>query len=225
MHRVLERENIDPWFVNLTETQVPDSIQDILRLGKGFSSNMINDTSKQMIEIVKDIEANIQKIPKSDQQDFRNKVLHLSKGLLDKNRLDISSIDRKFVSNLKTTKELLRKNKDLMCTNADEGNISVLVRRSEYIRDMEELLNNVENFEILVQDPLKKLKSSSFRMGDNWKNKDSGKIERKLRKDTRWRDIDTTNTVLVMCYGLGIYNWYLIQRITFQNSIQLKKKP
>ena len=60
---------------------------------------MINDKSKQMIEIVKDIEANTHKIPKSDQQDFRNKVLHLSKGMVEKKSLHISIIDRKFVNN------------------------------------------------------------------------------------------------------------------------------
>ena len=99
-------------------------------------------------------------------------------------------------NNLKITKDFLRKNKDLMCTNADKGNISVLMRRSEYIRDMEELLHNVENFEIFNQDPLKKLKSSSFRMAANWRKRGL------LRKDTRWRDIDTTNAVLAICYGL-----------------------
>ena len=36
---------------------------------------------------------------------------------------------------------------------------------------MEELFNNVENFEILDQDPLKKLKTSSFRMADNWRKR------------------------------------------------------
>ena len=37
-------------------------------------------------------------------------------------------MDRKFVNNLKLTKEFLRKNKDLMCTNADKGNISIISR-------------------------------------------------------------------------------------------------
>ena len=87
LHRVFEREKSDPWFVNLIYIQVPDSVQDILRLGKGFSSNMMNDESNQMIEIVKDIEANIYKIPRSDQPDFRNKLLHLSKGLVEKKSL------------------------------------------------------------------------------------------------------------------------------------------
>ena len=58
-------------------------------------SNMINDKSKQMIEIVKDIKFKIHKIPRSDQQDFRNKVLHLSKGLVEKKCLHITNIDRK----------------------------------------------------------------------------------------------------------------------------------
>ena len=61
---------------------------------------------------------------------------------------------------------------------------------------MEELLNNFENFEILDQDPLKKIKSSSFRMVDNWRKRGL------LGKDTRWRNIDTTNTVFTRCYGL-----------------------
>ena len=95
---------------------------------------MINDKSKQIIEIVRDIEANIHKIPRSDQQDFRNKVLHLSTGVVEKKSLHISSIDRKFVNKLKITKEFLRKNKDLMSRNADKVNISVLMRRSEYMR-------------------------------------------------------------------------------------------
>ena len=83
-----------------------------------------------------------------------------------------------------------------MCTNADKGNISVLMRRSEYTRDMEELLYNVKNFKILDQDPLKKLKSSSFGMADNWRKRGL------LGEDTRWRDIDAANTVSAGCYGL-----------------------
>ena len=31
LHRVFEREKSDPWFVHLTDIQVPDSVQDILR--------------------------------------------------------------------------------------------------------------------------------------------------------------------------------------------------
>ena len=64
------------------------------------------------------------------------------------------------------------------------------MRKVEYIRDMEELLNNADNFNRLDQDPLKKLKSSSFRMADNWRKRGI------LGKVTRWRDVETKNTVL-----------------------------
>ena len=59
--------------------EIPDSVTDILRLGKGFSSMALNCRSKQVVEIIKDVEDNIDKLPRSDQQDFRSKVLHLSK--------------------------------------------------------------------------------------------------------------------------------------------------
>ena len=65
-----------------------------------------------------------------------------------------------------------------MCTNADKGNITVLMRKSEQIRNFE-LFNNVGNFERLDQDPLKELRSSSFRMADNLKKRGL------LGKDTR----------------------------------------
>ena len=82
-----------------------------------------------------------------------------------------------------------------MCTNADKGNITLLMK-SEYMRGMEKLLNNVDKFKSSDQDSLKKFKSNSFRMADNWRKRGM------LQKDTRWRDIDTMNTVLATCYGL-----------------------
>ena len=63
----------------------------------------------EMNEIFKDIEANIYKIPWSDQQDLRKQVLHLSKGFVENKILHISSMDREFIYDLKITKEFLRK--------------------------------------------------------------------------------------------------------------------
>ena len=48
-----------------------------------------------MLEIIKDVEASIYKLPHSDQQDFRNKILHLSKDFVDKNNLHINIILKK----------------------------------------------------------------------------------------------------------------------------------
>ena len=107
--------------------------------------------------------------------------MHLSKGFDEKKGLHISGVDRKFVHNLKVTKEFLRKNKDFML---------------EYIRDMGELLNNFENFERLDQDPTKKLNSNIFRMSDNWRRRGL------LGEDTGWNDVDAINTVLPRCFVL-----------------------
>ena len=70
-------------------------------------------------------------------------------------------------TNHKTTKKFLGDSSDLICVNDDKGNITVCMRKFEYISDMEQLLNNPEDFDRLNENPLKKLKSSSFRILDN----------------------------------------------------------
>ena len=122
----------------------------------------MNDKSKQMIEIVKDIDTQNSEVRSARFQ---------KQGFVEKKSLHVSSIDRTFFNNLKTIKKFFRKSKDLMCINADKGNISVVMRRSEFIRVMEELLNDFDNFEILEHGPLKKLKSNRFRMADNWRKR------------------------------------------------------
>ena len=143
--------------VNLTNIEIPDSVTAILRLGKGFSSMALNCRSKQVFEIMKDVEANMDKLPRSDQQDFRSKVLHLSKSFIDKFGMHKSSINQKIERGILTRKKFLRDNSDLICVIADKGNITVCMRKSEYISDMEQMLNNPKDFDRLNENPLKKL--------------------------------------------------------------------
>ena len=103
----------------LTDIKIPDSVRDILKLGKGFSSMVMNCRSRQVIAIIKDVqnvqvnvEANIDKIPRSDQQHFRNKVLHLSKSFTDKFCLHKSSTDRKIEQGILAAKNFLKDNSD-----------------------------------------------------------------------------------------------------------------
>lgn len=196
LHRIFEEGDKDPWFVNLTDIQIPNLVTDILRLGQGFSNRVIKSKSKQMMEIVKDVESNIHKIPILDQQDFRNKVLHLLKSFVDKKCFHISNIDQKISKGFMLTKDFLRKNPDIVCMNADKGSVTVCMKKSDYVRDMENLLSNHENFELIHEEPLKQLKRNTFKMLDNWRKKGL------LGKDIRWTDINTEDTVLARCYGL-----------------------
>ena len=75
----------------------------------------LNCRSKQVVEVIKDVEANIDKLPRSDQQDFRSKVLHLSKSFIDKFGMHKSSINQKIERGILTTKKFIRDNSDLIC--------------------------------------------------------------------------------------------------------------
>ena len=127
LHKILNEGEKDPWLLNLTNIEIPDSETDILRMGKGLSSMALNCRPKQVVEIIKDVEANIDKIPRSDQQDFRSKVLHLSKSFIDKFSMHKSSINQKIERGILTTKKFLRDNSDVICVNADKG-VTCLVK-------------------------------------------------------------------------------------------------
>ena len=71
-------EDEDPWLLNCTDIDIPDTVKDILRLGEKFSSSFLTKKSQQVYEIVKNLEANIEKIPEKAQDEFRHKILSLS---------------------------------------------------------------------------------------------------------------------------------------------------
>ena len=66
------------------------------------------------------------------------------------------------------------------------------MKKSEYVRDIEYLLSNSEDFDTLDQNPLKKFKSSSFRILDNCRKKGL------LVKDIRRKDIDTIIIIQIL---------------------------
>ena len=61
-----------------------------------------------MMEIIKDVEANIHKIPELEQPYFKSKVLQLSKSVVDKKCLHISSIDRNIAQEFQITKKFIK---------------------------------------------------------------------------------------------------------------------
>ena len=68
----------DPWIVNLTLQPISGNVSDILRMGEGFSSQFIRKKSDQVIDLVKDLESNITKIPIDNRQSFRNTFIEIT---------------------------------------------------------------------------------------------------------------------------------------------------
>ena len=58
------KEFKDPWIVNCTDVQIPENVNDVLRLGNNFSSSFLTQKKDMVFEILKDIESNMEKINK-----------------------------------------------------------------------------------------------------------------------------------------------------------------
>ena len=71
--------NNDPWLINCTDTLIPDSVTDIIRLGEKFSSFFLSSKKQHVFEIIKDVESNIDKIPEvNDRDQLRHSIINFS---------------------------------------------------------------------------------------------------------------------------------------------------
>ncbi|XP_025262217.1 uncharacterized protein LOC112637212 [Camponotus floridanus] len=68
------------------------------------------------------------------------------------------------------TKNFLQKNKDLILTRADKGNVTVALGRTDYINKVQQLLGDENTYTIIKKDPTKKLISSLRELLSRWKN-------------------------------------------------------
>ena len=105
--------NKDPWIVNLTSQPIPDNVLDTLRMGERFSSQFIRKKSDQVIELVKDLESNITKIPIDDRQSFRNTFIEVSHQYIRKQQ-HINAFEKSLAKNITLTNKFLHENKDIL---------------------------------------------------------------------------------------------------------------
>ena len=109
--------------INCTDTLIPDSVTDIIRLGEKFSSSFLSSKKQHVFEIMKDVEPNIDKIPEvNDRDQLRHSIINIASNYLKK-KSHITEIDRIIANNIKETNMFIKSNSDLFFTRANKGNI------------------------------------------------------------------------------------------------------
>ena len=68
-------------------------------MGAGFSSQFIRKKSNQVIELVKDLESNITKIPVDNRQSFRNTFIEISHQYIRKQQ-HINAYEKSIAKNI-----------------------------------------------------------------------------------------------------------------------------
>ena len=191
-------ESIVPkqFFKNLTDTQIPNQVIDVVSLGPKFSIRE-NTSKKDIIDTVKNVEISLRdsEVPSALKSEIREKVSsNLRSGFRQQKHMTTN--DRNLNIKLRETKKFIKNNPDIMFTTSDKGNVTVCLYKADYNEKMLKLLSDGTTYENVKKNPLKKLQTDTSKILKNLNN--NNYLHTKFHNNA----LTFTNTTLAKCYGL-----------------------
>ena len=157
----------DTFVKNLSEVHLPPEVIDTVLLGSNFSvSSKIS--KQQIIDIVKNVETWLQLLDINN--DVKNEIREITTKNVNnfiKKEFHISKEDKTISKNLEITKKFLNDSPDIFFTKANKGNVTVCVKKSEYIIKMNNLLSVTSTYISIDKNPLKKLQEKTSKILKN----------------------------------------------------------
>ncbi|XP_023313828.1 uncharacterized protein LOC111693448 [Trichogramma pretiosum] len=139
------------WLINLTKTEIPAEVADILSRGPKF--NVPSQwCTRNAVETVKNLESCI------SANDIRCTVLENFKRTAS-NKNHFNRFDYETHIKMRQARSFLKNNKHLFFTKADKGNATVCMQVDDYIEKMTTLLNDDETYEKIDRDPFESLQT------------------------------------------------------------------
>ncbi|KAI4484575.1 hypothetical protein M0804_007141 [Polistes exclamans] len=147
---------------NYTDVELPNKVEEIINLEPGFGIP-IKPKEVQVNTLIKDLEYGIKNITiengdektiKDTQNNVRTKVVNILTNYFKKNNLNIHN--NIINSNFRKTKRFLKQNPDITVTRSDKGNNTVIMKKDEYLKEMEKLLEDNNTYSLLNKDPTNK---------------------------------------------------------------------
>jgi len=162
----------DKWFINKSDVEFPPEVQKLLQLGDRFGLPLFeHHKNRNIISLIKNVENNIHNLKLSEEIDIniRNSAVSCINRV---NNISPSYDDRILFSMYNSTKLFLKKHPEILVTRADKGNVTVALNHKEYVSKMEDLLSDRTTYEVINQDPLKKITNSLVSIISGWKQKE-----------------------------------------------------
>lgn len=148
--------NQNKWLVNLTDTEIPEFVTDVLKLGKDFNFSTSVD-KKFVFQSLKDLESSLYKTPHFQtiiRNEFKSKI---NFNIKNKSHIDIG--DKIISKKVKLTNSFLKTHRDLHISKSDKGNTTIIIKKSEYIDKVQFALNNNLHYDKLDFDPTNKVRN------------------------------------------------------------------
>jgi len=185
----------EKWFVNISNTLIPDDVVGLLQLGEGFCLPPSNE-SHLLIEHIKQIENSFGRLKQwhSCINTMRSHFVDFLKPIR-KLKIYRSDIDIKITESVLNTKRFIKEHPNIIFTRADKGNTVVALDRDEYVRNMEACLSDPDTYTLLKHNPANKLLSDLKTILKRWN-------DRKYIASFTYSLLNTSNAILPRAYGL-----------------------
>jgi len=167
--------------------------QCLLQLGNNFSLPYTNKKHISM-EFVKNIENNIKNFESPTQNIIRNRAIPIVNSFFS-HCPQINKFDSELVNLQKLSKQFLKNNSELILTKADKGNITVALDKTEYLNNINLMLQDTDTYSRLTKNPINKLVSSVKVLLVRWKKLD-------YISTATYRALYCSDGILPRAYGL-----------------------
>jgi len=186
------------WVVNNYSKIIPEPVKKFVSLGDKFALPLNVKDSKDKIDttfaFVKNFEASCHKIPEKVVDKVRSSFVNSLKKNLNSNKY-LNYIDTQIYKEYVKCKKFLKNNDDIFVTRADKGQVTVLMDKNVYIKQMEEILKDDSTYRPLSKNPLRKMTTKLDGMIKAW-------FDMKIIEEWQYKKLKCTNGNLPRCYGL-----------------------
>ncbi|XP_074025984.1 uncharacterized protein [Leptinotarsa decemlineata] len=137
------------WIKNLSDIIIPEDIKHFLALGFNFSLPPTT-TEVNIPNLLSDIENLITGFCDSKKNLFRAKITNIVTNFFQKPHDNKNYLNFLF----EKTKTFLKNHPELILTRSDKGNVTVIMKKSDYIEKSLEIINDSESYVELNRDPV-----------------------------------------------------------------------
>ncbi|XP_067622805.1 uncharacterized protein [Eurosta solidaginis] len=146
----------EDWFINTTKIEIPQEYRWILSLGYKFSLPVSNKNFSPL-QVIAELEQGVQKIEDDRTKDSVRS--HIAMKINNyQSRRNNNAKDKLLLKTFENTKEFISKYKDeIVLTQADKGNKTVLMYKNIYEEKMKKLLDDRNVYKKIQKDPTQQL--------------------------------------------------------------------
>lgn len=176
IHTVINNNFIEnnkkKWLDNLTNIPLPIEVEEILQLGPKF--NLYNPKQRIPLEkIIINIENSITSLDITSQNNIRSKINNTLTNFTKKNKKSIlppiSQLQNSvLIKKFQKTKEFLSQNKNILITNADKTQKTVLITTESYNDKILDLLNDRNTYTLEKKDPTTSIQNRLIKILKSW---------------------------------------------------------